>query len=210
MTGIDANVVIRDVVSKARGLVSMVYKSHTPNYTYHKSANFFLVTHRDPYDMVCSQAKMLAAIFFKDFNQALHSCHTIAQDEPLILELAEAAGPGNALYVHSSALHSIEVMTEVVEAMARMWKVQGGVVDASGVAREVLELHSPPPGVFPVSNPRSELHANRITQWKNTPQDYARMREVLEADERCRAWHTRHESTFPRGTTELVKDSLRT
>lgn len=120
MTGIDAHVVIRDVVSKAQGSVSMMYKVHTPNQTYHKSADFFLVTHRDPYDMVCPQAKMFAVIFFKDLNQALRSDHTMAQDEKRIFNLAEAAGPENALHMHSSALHSIEGMTEVVEAMARM------------------------------------------------------------------------------------------
>jgi len=91
--------------------------------------------------------------------------------------------------VHYSALHSIEGMTEVAEAMARMWKVQGGVVYARGVAREVLELQAPPAGVFPVAHPRSELHANHITKSNSTKQDCAEMRKALEADERCRAWH---------------------
>jgi len=210
VTGTNTDILIRDVVPKARGLVSMVYKSHIANQNYHESANFFLVTYRDPYDMVCSMAKMFRPIFLTDFAQALHSCHTMAQNERRINELAEAAGPGNALFVHHSALHTLEGMTEVVEAMARMWKVQGGVVDARGVAREVLELQSPPPGVFPVAHPRSELHANHITQSNNTQQDCAPMREALEADERCSAWHRRYERMFPPGTTELVRDSLKT
>ncbi len=210
VTGTNADILTRDVVPQARGLVSVVYKSHIASQNYHESANFFLVTYRDPYDMVCSMAKMFRPIFLTDFAQALHSCHTMAQNERRINELAEAAGPGNALFVHHSALHSLEGMTEVVEAMARMWKVQGGVVDARGVAREVLELQSPPPGIFPVAHPRSELHANHITQSNNTQQDCAPMREALEADERCSAWHRRYERMFPPGTTELVKDSLRT
>jgi len=78
-------------------------------------------------------------------------------------------------------------MTEVVEAMARMRKVQGGVVDARGIAREMMELQSPPLEIFSVSDPRSEPYANHITQSKDTKQDCAPMRAALEADERCRA-----------------------
>jgi len=208
VTGTKAEILTRDVVPKARGLVSMVYKSHIADQDYHESANFFLVTYRDPYDMVCSMGKMFRPVFFTDFSKALHSCHTMAQNERRIHELAEAAGPGNALHVHYSALHSIEGMTEVAEAMARIWKVQGGVVDARGVAREVLELQAPPAGVFPVAHPRSELHANHITKSNSTKQDCAEMRKALEADERCRAWHLRYERMFPPGTTELVRNSL--
>lgn len=208
VTGTKADILTRDVVPKARGLVSMVYKSHIADQDYHESANFFLVTYRDPYDMVCSMAKMFRPVFFTDFSKALHSCHTMAQNERRIHELAEAAGPGYALHVHYSALHTIEGMTEVAEKMAQMWKVEGGVVDARGVAREVLELQAPPPGIFPVAHPRSELHANHITQSNSTKQDCAPMRKALEADERCRAWHARYERLFPPGTTELVRDSL--
>jgi len=62
VTGTKAKIFTRDVVPKARGLVSMVYKSHIADQDYHESANFFLVTYRDPYDMVCSMGKMFRPV----------------------------------------------------------------------------------------------------------------------------------------------------
>ncbi len=207
VTGPQKGTLNRDVIPKAKGQVSFVYKSHIAAQEYHEAADFFLITYRDPYDMVCSMAKMFKPELFTNDAMAIQKCHKMATNEELIQRLAAKAGHG-ALHVESSVLHSVEGMTKVVEAMARKWDVQGGVVDARHVAREVMELKAPPPGIFPVAHPRTELHANHITTSKGTPHDCDAMRKVLAADRRCRVWHDKYEKMFPPGTSELIREEI--
>ena len=205
-TGSKKRILIRDVVPKAKGQVSMVYKSHWADQEYHNSADFFLVTHRDPYDMVCSMGNMFRPVFFTDFRKAVKSCRGMADNEKGILQVASKSG--SALHVHHSALYSAESMAQVVEAMALKWNVTGGKIDARGVAREVLELRAPPEGIFPVAHPRTELHADHITASSSTKKDCTELRRALEADSVCRAWHDRYEQSFPPGTAQLVRDTI--
>ena len=190
---------LRDVLPNAHGKVSVVYKSHNGRVEQHQHADFFVVTYRDPYAVMCSMGHMFVPAIFHDAGKAAAKCHRMAANEAGIRYWATTEGP-QALHINSDALKSMDGMVQIVQVLMKKWGVQGGTLDAREVAAEVLELVSPEKGIFAVAHPRTELHPHHITSSTTTQQDCEALQKVIEADEVCRAWHEGYGAMFPEGS----------
>lgn len=204
---------VQGILPKVHGKVSMVYKSHAGGAEHHKHADFFVVTYRDPYEVMCSMGRMFVPKIFKDDRKAVGKCRKMAENEAGIRYWAGGREGGKktqtqAVHINSEALKSMEGMVEVVEMLMDKWGVVGGGLDPRSIAMEVLELESPPEGVFAVANPRSELHPHHITGGgEETEGDCDVLKAVLEEDGVCRAWHDRFEAMFPQGSSAVFDEA---
>lgn len=206
---------IQGVLPKVHGKVSMVYKSHAGGAEHHKHADFFVVTYRDPYEVICSMGRMFLPKIFRDNQKAVGKCRKMAENEAGIRywaggregEKPQAQAQTQAVHINSEALKSMEGMVEVVKLLMDKWGVVGGDLDPRSVAMEVLELESPPEGVFAVANPRSELHPHHITEGEaEGGGGCGVLKSVLEEDEICRAWHDSFEAMFPLGSSAIFDE----
>jgi len=212
LIGSKPNERVQGVLPKVHGKVSMVYKSHAGGAEHHKHADFFVVTYRDPYEVMCSMGRMFMPKIFKDDRKAVGKCRKMAENEAGIRYWAGGREGGKtqtqAVHINSDALKSMEGMVEVVQMLMDKWGVVGGELDPRSIAMEVLELESPPEGVFVVANPRSELHPHHITGGgEETMGDCEVLKAVLEEDGVCRAWHDSFEAMFPEGSSAVFDEA---
>lgn len=196
---------LEDILPKVHGKVSTVYKSHAGEAEHHQHADFVVVTYRDPYEIMCSMGRMFQPKIFRSEHKAVGKCRKMAKNEAGIKDWAGREGT-RSLHINSDVLKSAEGMTEVVRLLMEKWGVQGGSLDPRSITREVMDLESPPEGVFSVANPRSELHPHHITGSGDTEGDCDVLKEVLAQDQVCRAWHDTYAAMFPEGSPSILDE----
>jgi hypothetical protein len=176
---------ITNWVETLHGHNTIVYKAHKISKPLLLHTDFFIFSHRDPYDSICSLGLMFRPEVFTDVITAKRMCHEqYLLQQQLYANISSTKKKMALLDISYSDLADPARRPSIITAISTFLNLTQ--VPTHFVTSLVSRLSSPNQGMFPTHHPSTLLHANHTHSDSSRCTD---LRLVMGDDSLCQSWH---------------------